>query len=487
MKRHYGYLLPAAALLVPGMMTQAAAATTRPVQSDISALPPALQYQAGVAYINGDGVSQDIERGRYWLHLAARQGVPLAQYNLGVMFYDGIGGEQSRYCAQWWLQRSYEQQEDGEVRIMAEQALSALEEDEARLQVPYALPVRADCDRLPDIAGADMAEPEEDGERLPLFYALMRRTAAVTERALAALRQVIRMPEALVLSREHHGQEAADMPRPSPAPETAERPETEISVPVQPETAGRALPDGQSGAVPAASPDLHESAEDRRVVDISDWERGGQPGMMAGQHRTAHVPAETEIPAVSPHSGQQPAVDSPAAHPETDEPDLAENHVPVVASPEDTALLPPVSGEQGHEDGGPAHKSVTMVPQTPLSPLPRPAPSPPDAPKTGADKKPVTGGNLRTAPGAHYTLQLAGAATPEGLYRSAGRHHLDSYLVYETRRDNRRWYVLVAGEYPTRQAAQRAVAGLPAEFRKNGAWVRSLRQVQSDLAQPAGG
>lgn len=434
-KGHYGYVLPAVALLISSVITQAAPVTESPVWLDVSALPPALQYQAGVAYINGDGVNQDIEQGRYWLHLAARQGLPLAQYNLGVMFYDGIGGEQSWHCAQWWLQRASDQSQDGEVWGMAQQALSAMADDEVILQVPYALPVGADCDHLPHSNNANVTEGRTRWETAQAFYARMRRMGAVVMQTAMTFRALATLVQEMVgtLEKTSMALSEGDL-------KTAQ--------------AGIEMP-----TLLAEEPEVH--------------------ALLAESHKVVLAHTLTEVPVVSLHSGQS------TARLETGEPDLAENRAPVVVSP-DTVWLPVVHGEQGNEDGGPAYKPMIMPPPAPLSSPPRSTSSAPDAPKTDADKKSVTGGNLRTAPGAYYTLQLASAETPEGLYLSAKRHHLDSYLVYETRRDNRRWYVLVAGEYPTRQAALQAIRGLPVEFQKNGAWERSLRKVQSELAQTSG-
>lgn len=53
------------------------------------------------------------------------------------------------------------------------------------------------------------------------------------------------------------------------------------------------------------------------------------------------------------------------------------------------------------------------------------------------------GGSPATAPGKHYALQLNGGTNPDELYRTAQRHKLTNYLVYETERHGQRWYVLV--------------------------------------------
>ncbi|WP_082956963.1 SPOR domain-containing protein [Morganella psychrotolerans] len=105
----------------------------------------------------------------------------------------------------------------------------------------------------------------------------------------------------------------------------------------------------------------------------------------------------------------------------------------------------------------------------------------PAAPKT----KPVfagnSGSNLRTAPARHYTLQLSSAATPEGLYDTARHYKLSNYVVYETVRHGRQWYVLVYGDYPDLTSARRALKKLPAAVTANKPWARSLKQVQAEL------
>ncbi|HHR5913428.1 TPA: SPOR domain-containing protein [Providencia alcalifaciens] len=91
------------------------------------------------------------------------------------------------------------------------------------------------------------------------------------------------------------------------------------------------------------------------------------------------------------------------------------------------------------------------------------------------------GGDIRSASSRHYTLQLGSAASAEGLYEQARRHKLSNYLVYETIRNNRQWYVLVYGEYPTLSAAKQALITLPKGIQKDKPWVRSIQHVQSEL------
>lgn len=91
------------------------------------------------------------------------------------------------------------------------------------------------------------------------------------------------------------------------------------------------------------------------------------------------------------------------------------------------------------------------------------------------------GGDIRFASSRHYTLQLGSASSAEGLYAQARRHKLSNYLVYDTVRNGRQWYVLVYGEYPTMRAAKQALIALPRGIQKDKPWIRSLKQVQSEL------
>lgn len=105
----------------------------------------------------------------------------------------------------------------------------------------------------------------------------------------------------------------------------------------------------------------------------------------------------------------------------------------------------------------------------------------PAAPKTKPVSAVNSGNNLRTAPASYYTLQLSSAATPEGLYDTARHYKLSNYVVYETVRHGRQWYVLVYGDYPDLPSARRALKTLPAAITANKPWVRSLKQVQAEL------
>lgn len=128
------------------------------------------------------------------------------------------------------------------------------------------------------------------------------------------------------------------------------------------------------------------------------------------------------------------------------------------------------------------YPSETIIPDSLISPsVPDNHAAPRRENKNTRPEPRNTGRDLRTAPAHHYTLQLSSAATPDGLYQSARRHKLSNYLVYETIRNDRQWYVLVYGDYPDLSSAKSALHSLPSAFYSNKPWVRSLKQVQREL------
>lgn len=168
----------------------------------------------------------------------------------------------------------------------------------------------------------------------------------------------------------------------------------------------------------------------------------------------------------------------------------SELSAPPVTDEMTITIIPPVKTEQ--ETTAPVippeppvvtiHPSETVIPDNLISPsVPDSHAAPRRENKNVRPASRNTGQDLRTAPAHHYTLQLSSAATPDGLYQSARRHKLSNYLVYETVRHGRQWYVLVYGDYPDLSSAKSALHLLPPAFYNNKPWVRSLKQVQREL------
>jgi len=75
---------------------------------------------------------------------------------------------------------------------------------------------------------------------------------------------------------------------------------------------------------------------------------------------------------------------------------------------------------------------------------------------------------------------LLGASSRPNVEAFVARHASDSLYWYETTRQERPWYVVIHGNYPSSSAAQSAVAALPAALREQQPWVRSIGDVQSE-------
>ena len=61
------------------------------------------QYNLGMMYGNGEGVSRDYKESVKWFKLAAKQGIAQAQYNLGVMYGNGrIVPQDYKEAVKWY-------------------------------------------------------------------------------------------------------------------------------------------------------------------------------------------------------------------------------------------------------------------------------------------------------------------------------------------------------------------------------------------------
>lgn len=67
------------------------------------------QYNLGVFYYEGKGVTQDYRQAVKWYRLAAEQGLAAAQHNLGVMYSKGQGVTQDYQEAVRWYRMAAEQ------------------------------------------------------------------------------------------------------------------------------------------------------------------------------------------------------------------------------------------------------------------------------------------------------------------------------------------------------------------------------------------
>lgn len=67
------------------------------------------QYDLGMAYAEGDDITQNYRAAYYWLLKAAAAEHHAAEYEIGELYKDGYGVEQSNRLAFEWFSRSAEQ------------------------------------------------------------------------------------------------------------------------------------------------------------------------------------------------------------------------------------------------------------------------------------------------------------------------------------------------------------------------------------------
>jgi DamX protein len=161
------------------------------------------------------------------------------------------------------------------------------------------------------------------------------------------------------------------------------------------------------------------------------------------------------------------------------------------------APQPPAPPEPARASPPPAAASpdpVVAGAPSPATPPAPPSPTPPasatrlgDAPPPRAARPEGRGPDeawLLAQPANSFTVQIFGSHDPRAAERfKAGNRLKDRTAMYRTSRGGKDWYVVVVGSYATREAAQRAVQGLPPEVKRNNPWPRNLATVQDSIRQ----
>ncbi len=82
----------------------------------------------------------------------------------------------------------------------------------------------------------------------------------------------------------------------------------------------------------------------------------------------------------------------------------------------------------------------------------------------------------------HWTLQLVGSRERASIDAFLRRHHIAlPHAVFERKLDGRPWYSLVAGSYPSREAAVAARSRLPAAIARGGVWPRTFASIREQM------
>lgn len=84
----------------------------------------------------------------------------------------------------------------------------------------------------------------------------------------------------------------------------------------------------------------------------------------------------------------------------------------------------------------------------------------------------------------HYTIQLSGMASRQYLAEFQQQYNTaqeKNVFTYQTVLNNKPWFVVVYGDYPSMQSAQLAAKNLPGVFKNMSTWVKKWQVVHNDL------
>lgn len=120
--------------------------------------------------------------------------------------------------------------------------------------------------------------------------------------------------------------------------------------------------------------------------------------------------------------------------------------------------------------------ALAAKPATPASPLPLHSPPP-----ANLDRHDHLSWLWNRDP-SHYALQLLAGRNEAGIRRFLRQHQLLGKAVYyRTRRGEQTVYVIVQGDYPSRQDARKAITELPAALQKLHPWPRRFADIHAEL------
>lgn len=102
--------------------------------------------------------------------------------------------------------------------------------------------------------------------------------------------------------------------------------------------------------------------------------------------------------------------------------------------------------------------------------------------KTGTNKYSKAEQKILQLPSNHYTIQLLGASKIAGIEQFISSNKLQKQAYYYSSPHNKQpWYILVFGNYNTREQAKVAIAQLPAAVRALQPWVRDVASIKQVL------
>ncbi len=89
---------------------------------------------------------------------------------------------------------------------------------------------------------------------------------------------------------------------------------------------------------------------------------------------------------------------------------------------------------------------------------------------------------VRGLPSDHYVMQLLGAKEMATVERFLSQYpSLQEVTYYQTKRKDGPWFVVIQGNYASRDAAKQAIQRFPASLKKQSPWIRKVEEIKKEL------
>jgi len=183
---------------------------------------------------------------------------------------------------------------------------------------------------------------------------------------------------------------------------------------------------------------------------------------------------------------EEPALLKPSVNTEPEEQAEAEKQPEPQKQPEPIAEQPSLDLPDDTPIAAaptPAPKVIKETPKKPAEPkaIPKQVATPKATNKVDKDSKQES--NLMTKPANHYTLQMMGSLDEAGVksFIEAQTTNRSDFSYFEGRYKGQPWYVVVYGDYASRDEALAAIQKLPKSLQKQRPWARSYQSVQEDI------
>jgi DamX protein len=138
----------------------------------------------------------------------------------------------------------------------------------------------------------------------------------------------------------------------------------------------------------------------------------------------------------------------------------------------------------GTSDTESVTEGTTTNPSADLRPSPTQNPENPAGAQPADTSAKLDGDWILRQPAQHFTIQLVAARTEAAARQYAQQvRGMDLHFV-PIRSKSQNFIIVLAGVYPARDQAERALERLPAELRERGYWIRSIDSVRQSLRTP---